>query len=77
MPSSYTLGDHFQAFIQEQVRTGRYATASEVIRDGLRLLEESLERREAELEALRNQGSKRHDQYRSGRRSRTPKEPLE
>jgi antitoxin ParD1/3/4 len=40
MPSSYSLGAHFENFIQEQIATGRYASASEVIRAGLRMLEE-------------------------------------
>ena len=38
MPSSFTLGTHFEGFIRQQVNTGRYASASEVIRDSLRLL---------------------------------------
>jgi antitoxin ParD1/3/4 len=59
MPSSYTLGDHFERFIQEQLRSGRYTTASEVIRDGLRLLEEAQQRREAELAGLRAQADQR------------------
>ncbi len=40
MPSSYVIGDHFEAFIKTQIRQGRYASASEVIRDGLRALED-------------------------------------
>lgn len=39
MPSSYAVGDHFEKFIDEQVRSGRYASASEVVRDALRLME--------------------------------------
>ena len=53
MPSSFTLGIHFEGFIKQQVRTGRYASASEVVRDSLRLLEEQDAMRQAQLEALR------------------------
>ena len=53
MPSSYALGDHFEQFIKRQVEGGRYASASEVVRDALRLLEEEGQRRAATLEALR------------------------
>jgi len=66
MPSSYTLGDHFETFIKEQVEGGRYASASEVIRDGLRLLEEEEQRRQAVLDGLRGEIEK-------GRRSGRPK----
>ena len=46
-----SLGEHWNHFIDEKVNTGRYASASELVRDSLRLLEE----REAnsQLEALR------------------------
>jgi antitoxin ParD1/3/4 len=53
MPSSYTLGEHFEQFIQRQIKGGRYQTASEVLRDALRLLEEDERAREAALESLR------------------------
>lgn len=47
--TSITLGDHFERFINQQVSKGRYASASEVLREGLRLVEE----REGRLDALR------------------------
>jgi antitoxin ParD1/3/4 len=55
MPSSYTLGEHFEQFIQQQVKTGRYQTASEVLRDALRLLEEEERVRQVALESLRSE----------------------
>lgn len=47
--TSITLSDHFDSFVDRQVAEGRYGSASEVIRAGLRLLEEH----EARLAALR------------------------
>lgn len=47
--TSFTLGDHFMAFIERQVAEGRYGNASDVVRAGLRLLEEQ----ETKLAALR------------------------
>ena len=47
--TSITLGDRFEAFANAQVQSGRYGSVSEVIRAGLRILEE----RETKTEALR------------------------
>lgn len=47
--TSVAIGNHFRRFIDRQVKHGRFGSTSEVIRAGLRLLEE----REAKLEALR------------------------
>jgi antitoxin ParD1/3/4 len=47
--TSFNLSDHFDRFIHRQVENGEYGSASEVVRAGLRLLEE----RQARLEALR------------------------
>jgi len=40
MPKSYALGQHFEKFIAAQIAAGRYSNASEVVRAGLRMLEE-------------------------------------
>ena len=53
MATSYSIGKHFEGFIEGLLKSGRYSTASEVMRDGLRLIEEREERRKAKLEALR------------------------
>jgi len=37
--TSISLGDHFEDFIQREIATGRYNSASEVVRTALRLLE--------------------------------------
>ncbi len=46
--TSVSLGDHFESFVEQSIAEGRYHNASEVIRAGLRLLEE-----ETKLNALK------------------------
>jgi antitoxin ParD1/3/4 len=55
MPRSFALGEHFERLIEEKVRSGRFTNASEVVRAGLRLLEDQERRREMELARLRQQ----------------------
>ena len=47
---SISLGSHFDTFIQSKISAGRYKNASEVLRAGLRLLEEE----ENRITALRD-----------------------
>jgi antitoxin ParD1/3/4 len=61
MATSYSIGKHFEGLIESLIESGRYSTASEVMRDGLRLIEEREERRKAELEALRAEIQKGFD----------------
>jgi len=53
MPSSYAVGPHFENFMNDLVKSGRYNSKSEIIRDGLRTLEEREQHRAIKLEALR------------------------
>jgi antitoxin ParD1/3/4 len=48
-----SLGDRFDRYVEEQVESGAYASASEVIRDALRLKMRFEATQEAKLEALR------------------------
>jgi antitoxin ParD1/3/4 len=45
-----SIGERWEGFVERAVKSVRYASASEVVREGLRLVEE----REAKLRALRD-----------------------
>lgn len=47
--TSVTLGEHFEQIIEKSIESGRYSSASEVIREGLRLVDE----REQKINILR------------------------
>ena len=48
--TSISLGNHFETFVENSISKGRFQNASEVIRAGLRMLEEE----ENKILALRN-----------------------
>lgn len=48
--TSLSLGEHWEVFIKNEISSGRYGSASEVVRDALRAMEE----RKSKLEALRS-----------------------
>ena len=53
MPTSVALTPHFESLAHQLVTSGRYNNISEVIRDGLRLLESRMQEESAKLHALR------------------------
>ncbi|MBM3226427.1 MAG: type II toxin-antitoxin system ParD family antitoxin [Candidatus Tectomicrobia bacterium] len=56
--ASINLGEHFEQFIQQQIAHGRYQNVSEVVRAGLRLLEDyeiSTEERARQMKAKINE----------------------
>jgi len=53
MPTSVALSPHFETFVRQQVDSGRFNNVSEVVRAGLRLLENQEAQQAAKLEALR------------------------
>jgi len=60
--TSLSLGEHWEVFIKNEISSGRYGSASEVVRDALRAMEE----RKSKLEALRAHLSQGAQQAKSG-----------
>ena len=53
MSTNVALSTHFEVFIRQQIDSGRYDNASEVIKAGLRLLEDQESRQSVQLQDLR------------------------
>jgi antitoxin ParD1/3/4 len=67
MPTrNINLTEHFDHFVEHQVSSGRYGNASEIVREGLRLLEEQEQEREAKLKALRQAAKQGFDEIDQG-----------
>lgn len=60
--TSLSLGEHWEVFIKNQISSGRYGSASEVVRDALR----SMEERKSKLEALRSHLAQGAQQAKTG-----------
>ena len=65
MPASYALGTQFERFVSRLVKSGRYNSKSEVVREGLRLLLDREQERNAKIAALR-------EAFRQGEESGSP-----
>ena len=53
MDINVALSPHFERFVRDQIKTGRYNNVSEVIHAGLQLLEDAERRNVTQLLALR------------------------
>ena len=61
-----SVGREFEEFVRAKVESGDYASASEVVRDGLRLMREKEQLFEARLQSLRGEIQKGIDQLECG-----------
>ncbi|NLC37171.1 MAG: type II toxin-antitoxin system ParD family antitoxin [Alcaligenaceae bacterium] len=68
MPTrNVVLTEHQQSFVETLVQSGRYQNASEVLREGLRLVEQREQLDAAKLKALRDAANKGWDDLDTGR----------
>ncbi|MBI2824358.1 MAG: type II toxin-antitoxin system ParD family antitoxin [Planctomycetia bacterium] len=68
MPTrNVNLTDHYDRFVEKQVGGGRYRNASEVMRAGLRLLEQQTREDQQKLALLRSLASDAFDEIDQGR----------
>jgi len=54
MPTSVSLGSHFEEFVNKQLESGRFNNVSEIVRAGLRLLEDEEKVRQLRHQELRS-----------------------
>jgi antitoxin ParD1/3/4 len=67
MPTrNVNLTDHFDRFIEAGITSGRFSNASEVVREGLRLLEQHEQENQAKLEWLRSAAKEGFDAVERG-----------
>ena len=62
-----SLSDEFVAFVEAEIASGEYASASEVVRDGLRLLRREKAAHDEKIRILRREVGIGVDQARAGR----------
>ncbi len=68
MPTrNVNLTEHLDHFVADQVASGRYSNASEIVREALRRLEEQEQERSAKLDALRQAAKQGFDEIDQGK----------